>query len=446
MTNDENKRIAWVLRKFVDDVASNDNATPEEEQLVERLDNIPRIKRIQSGDIPVLKTAFDNASTSIDKDPYLVSPTYHALTGRRGLWLYSDEETSTAVVFCLHPNLKNTVVIYPGFGEGPNRAIVNLIDKIQAAEDPGESLNIKGIKFQIGRVRPESSLHDIAEGRHLIHAETVEEQVLDWRFPVHTVKCRDLVERKGKDYGRIRQAMNKFERAGAEVREIDFKSRDDQKTISKISRAWEDKTAHYDRYDLTLVPYFNTLVKMAQTQAELGLRGLFVVLNGKPRGFSIWEPGHNSTKAANLFASQIGRENADTDAKNNADEVSITNLGTFLHVKIAEQLLEDGTDYVCLGGSENETMDDYKRGFRPKYSTPLQTVAIELFPAINEEGTAEEEGPRLRDTGTNGSSAPEKEADSAGLRHPIFPFKRQARSQQRAPHHKGIDSEMPRLD
>lgn len=343
------KKIAFILSTNI----GNDNfASEQEKSLVKRIDSLPNSEKINVSDLKTLKSAFSAAAAD---DPYSVSPTYYALTGRRGLWLYKDEaenSDTTALLFCLHPNTQNTIMIFPPFGESPIESAMNLINDI----------NGNGIKFQIGRIIKDSNLEKTISNKYSTQTERVVEDVLDWTFPVHTINCEALTKREGKEYSRIRQTMNKFNRSETEIRDIDFKN--DLPIIEKLASSWEKNTDHYDDYDITFTEYFKNLVEIANNEPNLGLKGIIVSIDGKDKGFSIWEPALNEGNTANLFASQVS-------------DFKMTNLATYLTVKSAEQILEDGAQYICLGGSENEGMDRYKRGFIPDKSIELTTIQIQ---------------------------------------------------------------------
>ncbi len=349
MNDGVHKNIVDILFNSI----SNDNlATQEERSLVKRLIGLQGISKIKTSDIHTLKSAFKNASSD---DPYSISPTYYAVTGRRGLWLskhIKGENEKTACLFCLHPNIKNTVVIFPPFGCNPSDAVISLINEI------GDI----GINFQIGRIAKQSNITKEMSEYFSGRATASKENILDWAFPVHTINATKLIERKGKKYGRIRQVMNKFDGIDTSVREIDFFN--DSSLIKKLSSNWDGNTDHYNQYDITLNMYFETLANIACKEPQISLNGIIISIDGVDRGFSIWEPALTESKTANLFASQV-------------TSFDMTNLSTYLTIKSVEYALNYGDEYMCLGGSENIGMDRYKRGFIPDISEELITIKIE---------------------------------------------------------------------
>lgn len=343
------KDIAFILFSNI----GNDNlASAKERKLVKRINSLDSTETVSISSLNTLKSAFSAAASD---DPYSLSPTYYALTGRRGLWLYKEqdeEDNKTAFLFCLHPNLQETIMVFPPFGHAPIKAIKNLFD----------ALSDMDINFQIGRIAKDSFVSPQDNPKHSYKATETAERVLDWTYPVHTIDCHALLGHKGKEYSRIRQTINKFSNTTAMTRDINFKT--DFPVIDSLAKAWEKNTHHYDNYDVTFTKYFQHLVELANSEPSLGLKGLIISIDGQDKGFSIWEPPLNQGKTANLFASQVS-------------DFEITNLATYLTIESARKMVEGGAHYMCLGGSENEGMDRYKRGFIPARSTELATIEME---------------------------------------------------------------------
>ncbi|WP_297766567.1 hypothetical protein [uncultured Muriicola sp.] len=342
--------VAFILFNKV----GNDNlASEKERRLVKRLNTLENVADVKISDLNTLKAAFSAAASD---DPYYISPTYYALTGRRGLYLYKNEDQDkkpTTFLFCIHPNIQNTILAFPPFGHNPAQAINSLVEELRGT----------GIRFQLGRVSSNSDLCKTLINDNDTGFRQKIEDTLDWTYPLHTVNCQDLTEHKGKNYSRIRQVMNKFRRSSALTRDIDFSK--DHSLIDSLSQNWEDNTNHYENYDIKFTEYFQHLVSMANNEPALNLRGLIVSIDGVNKGFSIWEPPQQRHGAANLFASQV-------------TDFEITNLATYLTVKSAERMLEEGTERMCLGGSENIGMDTYKRGFVPEKTLEMQTLELDI--------------------------------------------------------------------
>jgi hypothetical protein len=295
-----------------------------------------------------LAAAFQYATSEDSRDPYYLSPAYYALTGRRGLWRYAINDSS-ALLVCLHPNKINTVLLFPPLGN----SLDNLIDRfLQDFQD------INGIEYRLSRVTDDQ--------RHLferIKGEWIREEILDWRFPVHVISCKDLLEMRGKEYRIIRGSNNKFNPISV-VDEIEFNSEKSIARASRIARSWEESTRHYTRYDVD-VDYFSSLFNIGASGA-LPIKGKIVSIDGRDVGLSVWENPVSSNGTANLFATQV----ADGDSR-------LNNLSTFLVLSSVRQMHADGVKFACPGGSETEGMDSFKRKFVPAWSVNLHTCILE---------------------------------------------------------------------
>lgn len=351
------------IARHLGNVANDNFATNQEQTLNDRLEKMDSVRRIRMQHLVDLRRAFSDASSV---DPYYISPTYYGLTGRRGLWVYNHDENN-ALIFCLHPNKTNTVVVFPPFGDRPEAILTSFFDAI--ADVP--------VHLEIGRV-PEDNLalkHMISEKLDGIYSQEVEEGTLDWKFPVHTASCKFIDEEPRKersdvlnpDLKHLRYSVGYIKRHydPFETRSIDFNDKNDIHTLSQLARSWESSSNkrhdHKRQYDLNS-DYFDYLAQMAR-HTDLGIRGLIIKLNGRDVGFSIWEPPSTAGNTANLFANQV-------------TDFSIKNLPTYLLYKTAKRILKQGGQFLCLGGSETQGQDFFKRKFAPVMSTPMKTLEI----------------------------------------------------------------------
>lgn len=310
-----------------------DPFTHDEAAFAQTMSTMSHVQSVTDDDIPALRMALQRAKF---EDPYSESAIYYALTGRRGLWIYARNEAS--FLFCFHPNVKDTVLIFPPFGGRTPDLKAEFLDRVGGK-----------IAFRLARVPSDHAV----EGSF----REVKEDVLDWAYPVQIIFCKDTVERKGGNYQVVRQVMNKFSHQDVQSRAVDFER--DGALLLDLAREWEDHRQSYFRGYETQSGYFNRLVKLGRMD-DSGLRGLLLYKDGMPRGFSVWEEG--AQKTANLFASLV---TVDT----------CSNLCTWLIVRTCEQAMKNGSLELCLGGSETEGMDRFKRKFAPCRSVPLRTIS-----------------------------------------------------------------------
>ena len=307
--------------------------THDEAALAQTMSTMPHVQSVTDDDITALRMALQHAKF---EDPYSESAIYYMLTGRRGLWIYARNEASFLV--CLHPNVKDTVLVFPSFGGRIPDLKNEFLDKVGGK-----------IAFRLAR----------APSDHAVDSSfrEVKEDVLDWAYPVQIIFCKDTVERKGRNYQVVRQVMNKFSHQDVQSRAVDFEG--DGQLLLDLASEWENHRQSYFRGYETQSGYFNRLVKLGRMD-DSGLRWLLLYKDGMPRGFSIWEEG--AQKTANLFASLVTVD-------------SCSNLCTWLVARTCEQVIGNGGHSLCLGGSETEGMDRFKRKFAPGRSVSLKTLA-----------------------------------------------------------------------
>ena len=97
---------------------------------------------------------------------------------------------------------------------------------------------------------------------------------------------------------------------------------------------------------------------------ELPLKGRVVFQDGQPVGFSIWEETSQTEGLANAYA-HIGLH-------------EVPGMARFVIFDMCETLLARGFDRVCIGGSETEGLDQFKRRLRPVESLDLASYDISL--------------------------------------------------------------------
>ena len=345
----------------------NDNLrTDVEKGLYKVVRRMDEVERITPQKLPKLADAFRNAYWDEQpSDPYYLSPTYYAVTGRRSLWRYNGQ--NAGFFFCLHPNQENTLLIFPPDGKRTRETLRSFINKIKDT----------GMLVQLARVNESNSKFATTFGTEAnpFHLVKVPENTLDWAYPVRTASITGMLEREGPAYRKLRQAVNRYEGDGehadkVEVRSVDFKKSFDVNKMGALAHLWEMVTEHYDDYSIPS-DYFNYMITLA-SEGMLDLNGAIANVNGKDVAFSIWERPIYDGGTANLFASQLCVTNGDTSpATQHVLKYLITESG-----KIAAE--QDGAQSMCLGGSETEGMDRFKRlfGVIPEKSPELDTYQV----------------------------------------------------------------------
>ncbi len=180
----------------------------------------------------------------------------------------------------------------------------------------------------------------------------VEEKELDWAYPVHTLGTSKVADHRGNLFQQFRTKLNKLDRSRITV--DDLQPHQHSEAVAKILKGWNgpepEKLAPYQR----LLDLFGALP----------LRGRLAFQDGQPVGFSIWEETSQAEGLANGYA-HIGLH-------------EVPGMSRFVILDMCETLLARGFDRVCIGGSETEGLDQFKRQLRPVESLDLASYDISL--------------------------------------------------------------------
>ncbi len=278
-------------------------------------------------------------------DPFMRSAGYFAMTGRNGLWFYGSDQSG--MVISRHPNRDHTVLFFPPFGR-------NSFNLFKMAMSDKRIAPFK--KIQIARLSSDDS--DFAKNLLDIGYPAHSEDVLDWTYPIHIVSVEKTIERKGLAFNNFRSYLNKANKMGYSAEPLNVSEHKDM--IAHILRKWasDGKKENFTYEDLTTPT--KSLLDLMESKT-LSLNGVLVKSPSEPAGFWIWDEGDKINKTAMSLA-----------------RVSVGGRGAaeFAGLKMAESLATRGFIHICLGGSETESLDKFKRKFVPINSIELKTVTI----------------------------------------------------------------------
>jgi len=303
---------------------------------------LPTLEPIAWGDFTKLGQLLSNVNSV---DPFARSPGYYAMTGRKGMWLYSDEQTS--MIITRHPNNTDQLLLFPPIGRDP----AGLLES--AMKNP---LLPKGSR-KIARI---GLGHEyLAMRMQAVGVGTPEpENSLDWIYPVHVISPMAVLERKGGAFNNFRGHVNKAFRDGMQSEVIDINKHHDE-LIETVNRwASSKKKEGFSHDDLTSpTEYCLDLMK----EKILPLEGVITYADGKPVGFWIWDESDNR----NGIAMSMVR-------------VAMPPLGSaeFGALKACEVLNSRGFYEFCQGGSETPGLDAFKRKLNPVRSIELQSISL----------------------------------------------------------------------
>lgn len=281
-----------------------------------------------------------------DPDSYLSSVVYYAFTGRRGLWLYRQGQTS--VPFCWHPNLDGQILVFPPRGERDFAAIVSLVQNLPTPprgfilarfkED-----DIKSLQVQDG------SFYQKA-------CAVVEENVLDWKYPVRILSTAHLANAEGGKFRRIRNRVRHIENLVVHTEDLGLKH---VPCLRKLAEEWASfkSSEGEDLLDLT-DPYLRLLNLVGCKGANL--RGLIFRMNRRVRAVTMWEVTDNET--ANMYVNLCSNEQC-------------VGLSDYAIKMTADKLFQEGVSLMNLGGSESAELDYFKMKFDPVSSINIYSLA-----------------------------------------------------------------------
>ncbi len=281
---------------------------------------------------PVLDTDLNDLQKLLDthnsKDPYQRSAGYFAMTGRDGL--YKVEKEGSAVLICRHPNLDNTFLVYPVIGKPNERLLQTTMTALQKMGSSVQFSRFEQSPFQ------QQKQNDVV---------AVRETTLDWSYPVHTLNTALVEKHEGGGFQHFRQKHNKLK--DANVTAVNLDPEHHRIEVIKILTEWSPDEKH-DVY-LRLLDMFD----------NAPLAGRIIYSDSQPIGFSIFEKTDPNAGISNAFA-HIGLHD-------------FTGASQHVMFDMCQVLKQKGFDRVCIGGSEEEGLDRFKRNLCPVESIQLNS-------------------------------------------------------------------------
>lgn len=282
----------------------------------------------------------------IVNDSYLASPVYYLMTGRRGGQIFEINKDS-CVISVNHPNKSNSIVLFPKLSRTDN-TIYELEEVLKIAMFIREHTTTCR-EIMIGRV-PQDIKSNFSN-------RLIEEQVLDWRYPVQILGTAKVSVLYGKEFQQVRQRINHLNVDKCQIECIDIKNH--VNLIKEMSLDWA-KDFPYDSYSPNdLISPIVKLVELMAKQTD-SLFGHLIFYCGQPAAFCIWE---QQKKTANAFAMNARR--------------SIPGLAEYNILQMCRHLSGIGIDTVNWGGSESEGLNRFKKKFAPIKSIYLKSLIIE---------------------------------------------------------------------
>lgn len=289
-------------------------------------------------------------------DPYMVCPSYHAFTGRYGLWAY--HRGRSLLLMARNPALPDQILIFPQLGEQVPHLALDIMDHI---EPPSGG-------YRLARFPTEQAVFMAAMlNKHIqrYQFKVIEEDVLDWTYPVHIISTEKVINPCGRSMKSFRLHMAKVDQSRISVEP--FNSSSDIPELMSIVDKWaKNKGPDIDYEEMMGVYYalFNLVLHPA-----LSLMGIKIYYDGELKAYEIWDMPKDKNGIANSFAG--------------FSDAQIPGFSEFQHYALCKALSDVGIKEVCLGGSETEGLDNFKRKMRPVRSVALSS--IDVAPALSQE-------------------------------------------------------------
>lgn len=278
------------------------------------------------------------------RDTYACSPVYYLMTCRKGGQIYKLQENY--IIAALHPNTDDCVLIFHLFDE------TNTTYQYDCSERLAKDILLKNAKIR--RVRISRLGEKVAKHNS---QWLIEENLLDWKYPVYILDVDGVVQLKGKGYAQIRQRLNQLLLDSCKSKAI--KIDDDYPIITSMVKHWAEEFPYYDySIDDLLQPTQKLLTLMKDDR--FCLNGQIIYYNDVPSAYCIWE---ERGTVANAFAMSADRK--------------IPGLAEYNIVEACRCVRHRGINKMNIGGSETEGLNRYKRKFNPVDAIRLYTWEVE---------------------------------------------------------------------
>jgi hypothetical protein len=317
-----------------------------QESWEERIESIPGVLRYDAATLPYLSKTLRRFA---GEDNYLTCAGYHAFTGRNGLWAYARGRSM--VLFARNPAQTDQIIFFPQMGEAFPHLALTLMEMVPPP--PGG--------YRIARVPAEqadfmAAVLNRKSRRFTFTAET--ETILDWTYPVHTIDTAEVVEAAGRRFKSFRQHLNTIDAARIIIAPLDPRS--DVPELMGVIGPWAESKADICPPAEMVDVYVSFLRVMRMT--VLGIRGIKYYMDGELVAFDAWAMPGPGSRTANSFAG--------------FSKTKIRGFSEFQHHTFCRLMLADGVERACLGGSEAEGLDHFKRKMNPVHSLDLKSIAV----------------------------------------------------------------------
>lgn len=313
------------------------------EQRIEKIPGVLAINKDTLSFLPRILERFEG------DDPYMMCPSYHAFTGRYGLWAYYKDRS--LLLMAKNPANKEQILFFPQLGDSAPHLALDIIDNMPQPKG--------GYRFSRIPTEQANFMAAILNKRSKTHSfNVIREDLLDWTYPVHVISTEKVINPSGRQMKNFRLHMAKIDQTRITVKP--FNASSDIPELMSIVDQWAKNKARALDYD-EMMEIYRALFELVLHPA-LNLMGIKIYYDGELKAYEIWDMPKEKNGIANSFA---GFSNA-----------QIYGFSEFQHYALCKTLHEAGIKEVCLGGSEIEGLDAFKRKMRPVRSICLSSIDV----------------------------------------------------------------------
>lgn len=298
--------------------------------------------KIEYGNISVLSDVLKNAAKNADTLAHSVA--YHLLTGRDGLWLAQDQEST--MIVCKHPNITDEYLILPCGAD---------ID-LNFASQLCVIIKAKFGNVTVARI-PVYYSAKFSENPILVEQE---ESHLDWRYPVTILSNTVLSDLNGKKFAKFRTKVRRAQRDKT-ISVIDHTDKAYKSLGTKVHdmiARWALNVSEDKNFSIEHLVSSNWHgYKMGMHNLENFHAHVFL-LGDQVIGFWTSELVSNSDTANGITLS--------------VDRTS-PGVSEFIHCWMANFFLENGYKYTNINGSETSSLNDFRLKMQPYKQIDLKS-------------------------------------------------------------------------
>lgn len=287
---------------------------------------------------------------SYNEDSYLHSLLYYQITGRKGAWMYKNDDAF--LIVCQHPHEIQTLLVFCEVGDKQFDLTLSVLCQLYQSNHKIKLARYSMIDYEQLQNRMEKEPFSIIES-----LDIVDECQMDWLYPIHIYDTKIVSDMDGAAYNRIRAKYKKVEK-----QDITFMPLNRQTAIRDMNAAlkyWEGSMIANNKDTDDMAEFYERFFDLLRNYNG-SYDGLLYLQGRKPLGFVVWDQ-INDTQANSFI---------------NLADISVAGLSDFQTVTTCQTLRDRGIKYLNVGGSETENLDQFKLKFTPVKSLSLISVDV----------------------------------------------------------------------